>query len=142
VIHGLDGPVVVLEARVAAMLARPLERLVADARRRGEVIDPAVLAAVADCERVRRVLVTLAEVPQSVPQAEPPEPPDGGEGVQQPHDLGTEDAAALLGVSPSYLRRQARRRRLGRKVGSGWRFDVAELASFIEHRKAGTCAMD
>lgn len=137
-IHGLDGPVVVLEARVAAMLARPLERLVVDARRRGERIDPAVLAALEECERVRRVLVTMAQVPQQVPVAEPSEPPDEVDFVETDHELNTEDAAALVGVSSSYLRREARLRHLGRRVGRSWRFSAAELASFHENRKVVT----
>jgi hypothetical protein len=133
VILGLDSPVVVLEGRVAAMLARPLERLVADARRRGEQVEESVLTALSDCERVRRLLAA-----GRVPAAEPAEPvSEGGRVVPVAHEtLSTSAAAELVGCSTSYLRRRARERHLGVKVGTGWRFSPGDLAILVEDRAA------
>lgn len=137
-ILGIDGPVVVLDARVAAMLARPLERLVVDARRRGETIDPAVIAALADCERVRRLLVAVAGSASGTAEPDSAEPDvDSG---REP-DLSTTDAASLLGWSPSYLRRMARRHRLGIKVNGDWRFPLAEIVTFRDNERTTVDAM-
>lgn len=125
-IVGLDGPVVLVPAKAAAILARPLERLVADARRRGETVDPSVIAALADCERVRRLLVALADG-SARGTAEPVfAEPDVEPGHEQ--TLSTIDAADILGCSASYLRRQARQHRLGVKVGPSWRFAAGDIA--------------
>lgn len=107
------------------MLARPLERLVIDARRRGEKVDAAVLDALGDCERVRRLLVAVAGSASGT--AEPESEVDV---VQQGHDLDTSAVADLLGCSQSYVRRLARQRQLGTRVGTTWRFGTAEVVTF------------
>ena len=130
-IAGLDGPVVVLSARAAALLARPLERLVVDARRRGETVEACVLEALADCERVRRALVAQSGSANGTPE------PDFAELVadsDRDPDLSTNDVANILDVSPEYVRRLGRERRLGVKVAGAWRFPVAEVAALRDER--------
>ncbi len=130
-IHGLDGPVVVLPARAAAILARPLERLVADARRRGETVEECVLEALGDCERVRRALVAQASSANGTAE---PDFPVQAAGCGRDPDLSTQDVAGLLGYSPSYVRRLGRERRLGVKVAGVWRFPVADVVALREQR--------
>lgn len=137
-IVGLDGPVVVLPAQAAAMLARPLERLVADARRRGEQVDPAVLDALIDCERVRRLLVAQGGAGSARGSANGTTEPDStSDGVEEPRDhLTAVDTAALLGCSASYVRRLARGRHLGTKVAGTWLFSPAEVAFLARQPEA------
>ena len=137
-ILGLDRPVVVLDAKVAALLARPLERLVADARRRGDPVDPAVLAALGDFERVRRLLVAQAGAGSADGSPNGTAEPDFEADVVEPPraHLTAVDTAALLGCSPSYVRRLARGRHLGAKVGGTWLFSPAEVAVLARQSEA------
>ena len=130
-IVGLDGPVVVVPVRAAVLLARPLERLVADAKRRGENVEPCILEVLADWERLRRALLA-----QSGSVSGTAEPDSAEPSLDRTHapDLSTDDAADILGWSPSYLRRQARQHRIGIKVGTDWRFPVAEIVELREKR--------
>lgn len=129
------GPTVVVSARVAALMSRPLRRLVAEARNGGERLDDEVLATVSAIDAAGRAYVSgrlLASSDDGMarrPLAElaPSSVVDGW--------LSTSDVADRLGCSERNVVRLIAARRLPSvRVGRAHLIDPAELARYLEDR--------
>lgn len=66
-----------------------------------------------------------------------PERVDAELSACSPHDeIGTDDAAGMLDVSPRWARTLGERHGLGRKVGSRWVFSRGAVLAYIEEGQA------
>lgn len=70
--------------------------------------------------------------------AEPPKPARPALVVESRHEVSSDDAAAVLGVSAQYVRRLCRDGRLdGRQVAGRWLIDKSSLLALSERREPG-----
>ncbi len=117
-----DVPVLARAFRWAVRTAQERDRITA--RR-------AVLALRAVLDEAEQAALVSAGGPADV--RDEPEPPPW------PLDeIGTEEAARMIGVSERQVRRLARREELGRLVGQTWRLDRAEVAALALRRRAAS----
>ena len=128
-----DGPLVIVTGRVASRIARPLGRLLREARDRGERIDDEVAATVSAIERAshtyaaRRVMAGTAEGTSRPRSAELT--------AVSPDELGTADVATRLGVTERTVTNFLNAGRLqGRMVGRTWLVDAGSVARLLEER--------
>ena len=130
-----DGPVVVVSGRAAALLSRPLGRLLREARDRGERIDHEVIAIANAIERAghsyatSRVLATSDSGTGALPIADTRSPSD-------PDDwLSTSAVADRLGCGERNVVRLITEGRLvSIRVGRNHRIERSELARYLEDR--------
>lgn len=120
---GLDGPVVIVPARVAWRLVPALDRVVAAARRDGVMIDDELAATFAALRRAAHEHARrTAECGRSVA------PPTSAPAVSTSDAITTRAAAVRLGLTERGVRdRIARGQLRATKVGAGWLIDPAQL---------------
>ena len=132
-ILGDQGPVLVVSGRAAALLAGPLQSLMAAAQRRDGVrFDPELVAVVTEMERVageyrRHVAASLATKSEHVGTPELPT-------CEPVRTMSSMEVAGLLGCSDTNVRGLARRGSLqGRRASprSPWRFDPLDVHAYI-----------
>lgn len=103
-IAGLDGPVVITTARVAAAIAPTVEALAREARRNGQRLDDEVATWLSEIRRVaheharRRLAPRSADVPSVAPERSAPAPSPVRD------RLTTAEAARVLGCSERNVR--------------------------------------
>jgi len=134
-LHGLDGPVVVVPARVAALLCRDggLDRWKGQVRGADAELDAVLVAltAASAAWRSRAASAVATECGILLDDAGTAGPPS--EHVET--RWSSRDAAAVVGVSERAIRSAAAGGRLrGERVGAAWTFDRDEVMHFKERR--------
>ena len=127
-----DGPVVVVSGRVAALLCRPLRKLLLKARDDGARLDDDVLATVAAIERAGRAYTSgrLAASDDGTPKR----PMTAAASPSDMHGwFSTSAVADRLGCTERNVRRLIASERLAStRVGRAHLIDPAELARHLE----------
>lgn len=129
-----DGPVVVVTSRVASRIARPLGRLLREAREGGERLDDEVVATVAALERAShhfaasRVAAGSATGTSDLALAELTS--------WSAHGLTTGEVADRLGCSERNVTKLLTTGRLtGRRAGRAWLVDPDSVARLLHDRE-------
>ena len=131
----LDGPVVIVTGRVASRIARPLGRLLREARDRGERIDDDVAATVSAIERASRSYAARRVLAGSVDGTA--RPMSAELTAVSPDELGTTDVATRLGCTErNVIKLLATGRLDGRMVGRSWLVDSGSVARLLEERSS------
>jgi hypothetical protein len=130
-----DGPVVVVTGRVASRIARPLGRLLREARDRGERVDDEVVAAVTALERASRIYAARRVLAGSVDGTAGPNSAELA--APSPDELSMAVVAERLGCGERNVTKLIARRHLdGRKVGRTWLVDAGSVARLLYDRSA------
>lgn len=126
----LDDGTVLLPGPLAAVLARPLRRLVRETSARDGVRPhPTVLAALTALERAEQAHAGGFDSETSVVGR--------GFDASCSATMSATDAAKRLGISPVAVRKAARDGRLaGERVGGAWAFRTEDVQRFEEERRA------
>ena len=133
-ILGLDGPVVVVTPPVAARLARELVPLLQQAQRRGQSVDPDTAATIRAFAQIGNAYRATARAETIGSYGSNGSATDGS--AVTVVTMTTNQVADLLGTGERNVRDLVQRGRLiaSGRVGRGWRFDVLDVARFLEER--------
>jgi len=128
-----DGPVVIVTGRVASRIARPLGRLLREARDRGEQLDDEVVTTVTALERASRTYAARRVLATSVNGSAGPDLAEVT--ARSPDALTTADVADRLGCGERNVVRLIAAGELnGRRVGRAWLVDAGSVARKLDKR--------
>jgi hypothetical protein len=132
----LDGPAVVLDGRACAQLDSVLLRALVDAQVRNASVPASLRDVAADIHAVALQFRSSALIDPRSATSEPCVDTETAAWSREQR-LSTAQAARIVGVSDSYMRRViARRNGLGTRVrGGGWEVDATALALWAAERQ-------